>query len=381
MKGMRHAKQQGAVSLFVVIFAAMLMVVITVSFVKLMIQDQSEASATSLSQSAYDAAQAGVEDAKRLLLANQNNADAYPIPDTPSCDMVANGLGLTETDGAVQVQTSFEGSNSYDESYTCDEITKNTPDVTDTLGANQSVLIPITTTAPVSSINLDWFTEGDADTTKPAYLTTGIGLMPDRQFPQTGWLSNQPPVLRVQLIHIDAAGGFTLDDLDSNAKATKTSTLFFVPNGTGTATTVTNSSFALDATNHTQPSASDPVAVACLAASQTFAVSKTGYACNLSLTWDTKGTAWQDGTYLRITPLYNNTSISLNFGNDGTLFNNVEPQIDSTGRAATLYRRVSARVMHGNASFPMPVAAVNSTTNFCKAYVMAPSYSSAACTP
>ena len=85
--------KKGGASIFLVVVSCMFVAVIVASFVRLMIRDQQQASQQDLSQSAYDSAQAGVEDAKQFLNIWQSECQSGTnIVAGSKCEAMSNAI-------------------------------------------------------------------------------------------------------------------------------------------------------------------------------------------------------------------------------------------------------------------------------------------------
>ena len=63
-----NSKRRGGASIFIVAFTIIILSIIVLGFTRLIISEATKTSNTDLSQSAYDSALAGIEDAKIALL-------------------------------------------------------------------------------------------------------------------------------------------------------------------------------------------------------------------------------------------------------------------------------------------------------------------------
>lgn len=381
-------KQSGAVSLFVVLFTALLITVVTVSFITLMLKNQQQASDNDLSQSAYDSAMAGVEDAKRALLIWKACQESRAAPSVncaavevaiaeKRCDTLSRVGVVGQQGNETIIQQGTSGNDqAYNQAYTCVKISTDTADAQGSLTVDTSEMIQLKGTGAFNTIRISWFQAKDMATAGPVRLPSA----PLNKLPQDTrtWSANTPALLRAQLIQ--SGDSFSYDDLDgagNPAGKSNANTLFLYPASTGR-----QLSFRDDDVRRV--AAKTPQQVRC----QTSALVGGAYACSAEITLPEpiNGSVASRGVaLLRLSALYNKTSykIELLNGSDVVAFNGVAPLIDATGRANDIFRRVEARVGLSDTPFSTPEATVDVDGNICKNFLVTDStyQSTGTCAP
>lgn len=365
-------KQSGAVSLFIVIFSSVLIALLAVSFTRIMIADQQQATSIDLSASAYDSALAGVEDAKRALLKYQTICNSSSTADcdtaknaidsSTNSSLICNEATSTLQDVVVNSQnevpvTTSSSSSDLNQAYTCVKINLQTPDYLGLLTTNESALIPIKGVSSINRIKIEWFSTKDISSTFNSSIS--LPTVDTALLSQGLWPANRPALLRTQVMNLNGdAGGFKLSDLDNNGSTTYSNTLFLYPSSNGSSAL----SFTANDPRRIYLSSARPSYVLCSSS-----VASVTYSCSVTLTLP--GTiSTNDIAYLRVASIYNKTNYKVTLMNNATTvnFDGVQPEIDSTGRADNLIRRVSTRVESSNVNFPYPEAAVDISGGLCK---------------
>lgn len=378
--------RQGAVSLFIVVFATLLLSVVVLGFVRLMIKDQQQASTLDLSQSAYDSAQAGVEDAKRALLRYQTICSGS---DASSCASVLSDITSSQCNTAlknivdisgkeVQVRQNV-GDVKLDQAYTCVTIQLNTPDFLGILQSGQSKVIPLSSTTKYDSVLVEWYSKEDISSSDSSVdlqnVTTAL-------LSQEDWSTNRPSLLRAQFMQV--GNNFSLSDFDANQSGSisDANTLFLYPVGQSKASVSSPTTISIAVKDGRRTTTGSPERVWCSGT-----LTSGGYACRALLQLPEPIGGGSRTALLRLSAFYNKTNyrVSLldNGGTKKALFNAVQPEIDSTGRANDLFRRVKMRVELQDINFAYPEAAIDTTGNICKSFFVTDSeqdYSSN-CTP
>ncbi|MEI7689635.1 MAG: hypothetical protein WCI79_01560 [Candidatus Saccharibacteria bacterium] len=380
---MKNSQQSGSVSLFMVVFATLLITIVTVGFVKIMLQGQQQASATDLSQSAYDSAQAGVEDSKRAILRYKSLCDLaisdvdcgieYAKLNSPTCNLAVSMLdGRNLGDSEIAVQT---GNKSLDQAYTCTKISMETPNYMGNLAVDGSKMIPLIGSRPFKAVQIDWFSAKNLQNPSDSAEIPAFSANP--QLPDV-WDINKPSIIRAQVIQFNKSG-FSVSDFDSNSS----NALFLYPSN-DTSGAAKRASIALDIRPSPENGHSSEKTIK--------QVHCTGnllndlYACSVVIDLPVEISA-DRAAYLNLASIYNSSDYSvklLDSAGGAVGFKSVQPEIDSTGRANNLFRRVVSRIELTDVDFPYPQAAVDVEYDFCKTFTItnvAAGYSQGDCSP
>ena len=403
--------KKGATSIYVVVIATLLFSVVTVSFIRIIINETSKTTSDELAQSAYDSALAGVEDAKAALKqyyectgADSNEAPCdrireafdergFNATDTGYCDAVSEALARIAEgeDKEVLVKEVYDSTitnESIVQAYTC-VIVDNTPsDYRSTLGAGDTIrVIPLKTEDPnsITGIRILWYTEEDGPSTGRNYLYDSKNA-----FTALSDGTPVPPTLSAQVIQ--TAETFTVAQFNnSEGNTTNRGTVFLVPAGPSNSSVTTThipQSTIISSNNHsyTRSDNNQPQRIKCENGLSDV------FACVASIELPApvpnagNGTRNGDTFFLVLSLPYGQptTTFAVELcndaaeagGGDGSArgdcrktdgskaiadFKDVQIAVDSTGRANDMYSRVEARVEVRDIYFPFPEYAIQAT--------------------
>ncbi len=448
---MKERFKKGAASFYIVAFSTLILVIIAASFATIIISEVTRASNDDLSQSAYDAALAGVEDAKlayanyrRCLAkgatAEEPNGDGVLTcgeiiwflenPDASGCDMVGLMIGrVSESDwheawknggvvkgevfnGEVMVSdtTSKAGDNEesfLNQAYTCAKIDTVLEDYRANLSSSsQTRLVKVefenaAVMNNIKSIKFSWYDVKEGE--KPNWGNFIGNNSSDYKVvfrPVMQTAIAVPPMISLQMIQTGPT--FTISSFEqSQGGTTNRATLFFVPTGDSNAAG-SNNKIELENSVRSGSSASEATFSGIYVGGRNKVdadqVAKTNdhYIKNLPfLTYCPEG--GQDGFYCTVdidlpSPIGGNRNgntfmffVSLPYGEPDTNFaiefhcdgvcpgnayltdssdttiariKGIQIDVDSTGRANDLYRRVETRLETTDTTFAYPTYAV-----------------------
>lgn len=380
MKHKHSSKQTGAVALFTVLFTTLLITVLTVGFLRLMIQEQQRAQNQDLAQSALDSATSGVEDAKRVIRkCVEGSTVACKAIEDQQCDTVLKAQVITRpgTSSKTTIESGTSGEDTeLNQAYTCVIINMSSPDFIGNLEEGKSQVIPLKTDGSFNKVVIEWmhknngaggegYSGGDVDHIE-APPTSGSADLP----PRSAWTQYSPALLRVQTVLPPAPSKtVSLAELDTSVA----STVFLKPAIVSNVLDTVDTLVSVGTDRAPNPGiAATPNAPAVVTCSNKLYADAGTYACKATLKMVSGEVAGGSPVaFLRLTSLYNATSYRVSLAMDSTPanFDGVQPSVDSTGSASNVFRRIKSRLLiqeGTEANLPLPDVAIDVTGNLCK---------------
>lgn len=379
----KNSTKQGVASLYVVIFATILFGVITVSFTRIILSEATQTSNDDLSQSAYDAALAGVQDAKTAVnqyydcVAKGGNCDTKNVFSNGDgsqniCEK-EGGFPLARVlynghEGEVKIQESNQSgsgmdSDTYaDQAYTCVIISDITSDYRSTLSSDtRTRVIPLgansangatTQLGKVKTVEFSWYSELNQGSNDGSSFNLSDGKTLNNSSDKT-----VPPT--IQLTFIKTGSEINLDYFNNsnNIEDVIDSTMLLLPSGSDTKVTTISRDSLVDYGNVTKNGSNDPnepVGVNCR--------SDRDFACKVQLKMSNETSSLLndgDNAFLVVSLPYGDAYTDfavtlLDARNQAINFHGAQISVDSTGRTNQLFRRVESRLDPSDLFFPYP---------------------------
>lgn len=377
MKSSKNFKK-GGVSIFIVMVVGVLVSIMSASFLRLMFRDQEQASKLDLSQSAYDSAQAGVEDAKRFLRIFRSacgssgtgsfegvtyncNAMRSAIQNESCYTLATAGIGNANGETIVQTNSGAGGASSRDadlnQAYTCVKLRMNTADFLGRTNDGSPSVINLKGTAAFDRVRIRWHSRENMTNGNNIALDSLSNPSVRPRIDSRNWRNqNQPAILKAQFYGYIPGVGKSSSSMDTPYPddGNGASEMLFYP---------TNSTSALSSNVSNMPTVRRNESSSQATTDYTFTrcsdrmdANSNAYACETTVNIG-RSVSPNDVLYLRLTPLMNdsNFKVELLNGDNVVDFAGVQPKVDSTGRANTQLRRVESRIGFNDTNFPVPL--------------------------
>lgn len=259
---MLQKTRKGATSMIVIIFFTLLAGILVLSFVSIMVMNINESTNFNLSQSAYDSALAGIEDAKVMLLeyntctarGDTSSSQCKKVVEevnrsdsNEDCDLVRKALNRAAGDNETLIRSDNSRINSgadsnLDMAYTCVKVALDVEDYLGTIKEDSDMkVIPLRThvvnkdeieTSGANTIKLQWYSSSDYEKLRDTYGGDPFSTFARTQTYSKKFTTNKiknvenghnifgktatvPPTISVGLIQTDIS--FFLDDFYTNS--------------------------------------------------------------------------------------------------------------------------------------------------------------------
>jgi hypothetical protein len=369
-------RESGFVSLFTVIFFILMMTVITVGFLRIMGIEQQQSLDNDLTASAIAAAESGIEDGKRAILAYNTTTDptlksalatafaSNSCNSLSGSSIIRNALRIDASGNAI-------GNAALNQYYTCLTVSLTSPNYINQQSAGNSDYIPLVAAGgEFNRIRVAWHMIGtpvgpDYDGI-PARYAPGPLLPPLNNVngnPANSWSTQgYPAYLRLQLYGHPSSGAFNRADIEA-----RTRSIFLVPSTQANAAAVDANTPINFGTNDPRGFDQAKTALQQVKCVNNPAGNVGAYACTALLELPGGMASNANNIYLRVTPEYGQSHFQVNLLNGGNAvdMNGVQPIIDATGRAADVFRRQQARVRINPVS-NLPEYVAESANTICK---------------